>query len=142
MDHPSYCAGSCKNPAVQTASGVWLCTGCGLSLEVRKARQRKVVKPYTRPVGQLGSIRRHPVSGARRVLAEPVRAAKPAPEVQTVPCSTCSTGRIGVARWDDGIRSCTACEPLTLVAIQMHKGAEDFHLDVSPEQAKSTRRRP
>jgi hypothetical protein len=119
---------------------MWMCKGCGLSLEVRKVRQRKVMVPYMPPVEPLLASRtRHP-SSRPKVLAEPVPRVQPAPE-QTVACPGCDKGRIGVARWAAGIHSCTSCEPLRMVAVQPNKAAEVFDLELSPEQAASVRRR-
>lgn len=151
MDHPSYCAGTCKGTAMQTASSDWLCMDCGLSLEARKARQRKVVMPLprTRQAQRAAAMQRHPASGTKpvAVILQELQASRkvtPKPVPQTVPCTTCEKGEIGQARWDDGHRSCTQCKPLLIAAIGINKAAPALMLleQATPEQVAGGRRRP
>lgn len=142
MDHPHYCRGDCTSAAIQTADGGWLCQGCGLSLEARKAKCRVVVvynEKTTRPTPPVlsssrGRTTERPPAPAPREIEKP--------PLRTMPCSTCSKGQVGVARWESGIKSCTTCQPLRIVAIGVNKAAEVFALEATPDQVASGRRRP
>jgi ribosomal protein L37AE/L43A len=157
-DLDTHCAEllACKKASVyETSDSEWICSTCGKLVartsERLPASSRRVGRPRRRSVRALAPMPRRdaaetPAPVAARLTPAVAKAAHPraprAPE-QVMPCPSCGMGKIGIARWEAGVRVCTRCAPLEVAAVGVNKSIPVIMLasEARPEDVAQGRRR-
>lgn len=140
-------------PVLATHDGEQICGACGKRKERHgKVRRPRVTSfPKTPAIGQgmaHGRVAEALIVSGKSDLRHgesrgPGSNSDTPTLVEEHDCTTCSRGKIGKKRWEEGVRLCTRCAPLPLVSVGVHKSIPALMLpeDATPERVASGRRR-